>query len=460
MEAHLAWITFRSANAPELDEALGEAPRGSELEPGDGRDLLERQPTVDLREDERLERAERQPSKVALRGSQDRSSLHEDAQKQSISLGGGPQGRKPPGKPSRADGAPRDPSLGAVSCSSRIAPIPRLAAVASAIGVGVALGFAACASAPAASRAPGTDLGTHVTDSHREADAAADAHGTSAAEGDAATLDDASAPAPPYDLAADRTRIVDLARTELGGSIATTIAQESFVLVAAPGWNASALQTSKSLATRAIDAYFNGRFDKRPARAVAIYLFPDGPSYQAYCKAHMGGECPSVFGVYHPDVRRIVMNAGPGLGTLTHEIVHPIVETDFPGAPTWIDEGLASLFEAPVLPRDGEIHGMKNWRLPRLISGMNAPTERDSARVDALFGMTNETFRDGLEKLHYATARYVCQWLDERGLLWPFYRQWREGVKADPTGEKTFTKVVGMTPAQANVPWTAWVKKL
>ena len=57
-------------------------------------------------------------------------------------------------------------------------------------------------------------------------------------------------------------------------------------------------------------------------------------------------------------------------------------------------------------------------------------------------------------------ARYLCQWLDERNLLWPFYRQWRDGVKDDPTGEKTFTKVVGMTPTQANVPWTAWVKAL
>lgn len=275
-----------------------------------------------------------------------------------------------------------------------------------------------------------------------------------------AGIDVAPPPPPPYDLVADRARIVDVAHDELGASVPATVVQDAFVLVAAPGWIEAALQASKSLATRAIDAYFNGRFDKRPARAVGVYLFPDGKTYQAYCRARLGGDCPSVFGFYRPDLRRIIMNAGPGLGTLTHELVHPIVEADFPGAPTWIDEGLASLFEAPVIPREGEIHGMKNWRLPRLLTGMNAAKEQSSARLDALFGMANETFRDDLEKLHYATARYVCQWLDERGLLWPFYRQWRDGVKDDPTGEKTFTKVVGMTPAQANVPWTAWVKKL
>jgi len=43
------------------------------------------------------------------------------------------------------------------------------------------------------------------------------------------------------------------------------------------------------------------------------------------------------------------MNAGLGLGTLTHELIHPIVETDFPRAPTWINEGIASLFEAPMI---------------------------------------------------------------------------------------------------------------
>jgi len=193
---------------------------------------------------------------------------------------------------------------------------------------------------------------------------------------------------------------------------------------------------------------------------VGVYLFATSDTYQAYCRAHLGGECPSVFGVYHPDVRRIVMNAGPGLGTLTHELVHPIVETDFPKAPIWINEGLASLFEAPVMPRPLEIHGAKNWRWPRLITGFGTPAEKDSAKVDALFGMSDATFRDDLEKLHYATARYLCQWLDGKGLLWPFYRTWRDHVDTDPTGEKTFTQVVGMTPAQANLPWTAWVKAL
>ena len=266
---------------------------------------------------------------------------------------------------------------------------------------------------------------------------------------------------PPYDLATDRARIASLAREELGAKVDVEIAQDVFVLVAAPGWNERALEESTSLTTHAIDAYYTGRFDIKPARAIGVYLFPEEKSYQAYCRAHLGGACDSPFGMYHPDLRRIVMNAGPGLGTLTHELVHPIIEADFPRAPIWLNEGIASLFEAPVIPRKGEIHGVKNWRLPRLLAGMKSAAERKDARLDTLFGMTDEAFREeSLEKLHYATARYVCQWLDARGLLWPFYRAFRDHVADDATGEKAFAAVTHRTPGEANAAWTAWVKAL
>ena len=233
-------------------------------------------------------------------------------------------------------------------------------------------------------------------------------------------------------------------------------AQDVFVLVAAPGWNARALALAVDLTTRAIDAYFNGRFDKKPDKAIGVYLFPEEKSYQDYCRGKLGGTCDSPFGMYHPNIRRIVMNAGPGLGTLTHELVHPIVESDFPRAPIWINEGIASLYEAPVIPRAGEIHGVKNWRYGKLMTGVNTGT----AKLDGLFGMSDAHFRDADEKLHYATARYVCQWLDARGLLWPFYRAWRDSFDSDPTGSSTFERIVGTTPAGANAAWTTWVKAL
>lgn len=88
---------------------------------------------------------------------------------------------------------------------------------------------------------------------------------------------------------------------------------------------------------------------------------------------------------------------------------------------------------------------------------------RDPRRWNAHSNRANpESFRqnESIEKLHYATARYVCQWLDARGLLWKFYRAWRDGFDDDPTGAKTFVRVTATPPSAANAAWTAWVKAL
>ncbi len=206
--------------------------------------------------------------------------------------------------------------------------------------------------------------------------------------------------------------------------------------------------------------FLNGRFGTKPAAAISVYLFANAASYEAFCKKSYDAPCIAHYGFYEPGKRNMVMNAGLGLGTLTHEIVHPLVETDFPKAPTWLNEGIASVFEAPVIGKPGEIHGVKNWRHPRLKRAMTNSSERGLARLDALFGMQDDVFRGDHEDLNYALARYVCQWLDERGKLWPFYQRWRDTADADPTGVKAFRDVVGMTPAEANAAWSKWTLAL
>jgi hypothetical protein len=263
---------------------------------------------------------------------------------------------------------------------------------------------------------------------------------------------------PPLDVAADRqARLVRL-HNELGADL--PVADEDPFLLAGPGWTRASLASVVKLVHDALGALYNDRFTTRPARVVGVYLFPSDTLYQRFCKDKLGEACMSPYGFYRPDARIIVMNAGLGIGTLTHEIVHPLVEADFPGAPTWIDEGIASLFEAPVIPHAGEIHGVKNWRLPRLRHALGSPKERDTTRLDALFGMADEAFRDGDEPLHYAMARYACQWMDDQGKLWPFYRAWRDSKADDPTGARAFASVMGKTPAEANDAWLAWVRRL
>jgi hypothetical protein len=266
-----------------------------------------------------------------------------------------------------------------------------------------------------------------------------------------------TSPPPPYDLAADLASRLDGARRELGRQTASDVERGVFLLVS-PRQDA-VFEASVRLARRALDAYFKDRFSTSPSRAVTAYIFPAKAPYDAFCEAHFHEPCESKFGFYQPAASEIVVNAAFGISTLTHELVHPIVRNDFPGVPQWLNEGLASLFEMPVFPRAGEIHGAKNWRLPRLRAALGSQVKRTKAGLDALFAMSDDDFHAD-EELHHAMARYACQWLDERGHLWPFYHAWRDAVSGDRSGEKAFARVVGKTPAEANDQWVRWVQAL
>lgn len=259
-----------------------------------------------------------------------------------------------------------------------------------------------------------------------------------------------------YDLPTDVAARAAEAKQELGPQVTVEAVDGVFLLISPRGQAGAATSVTKNV----LRAYFNGRFAKRPERAVSVYLFADAKPYERYCQSRWSQSCGTPYGFYRPDERRIVMNAGPGIGTLTHELVHPIMETDFPEAPEWLNEGVASLFEAFSMPSPGEVHGVKNWRHPRLLQALRSPAEQREASLPALFALDDRAFRNEHEDLHYATARYLCQWLDQKGQLWPFYQRYRDNHADDPTGARAFQAVVGKSVAEASDEWARWVKRL
>lgn len=304
------------------------------------------------------------------------------------------------------------------------------------------LGLAACRTADRDSR---TDAAAR----------APDAAGTVAALGDEVDAR-ASVPeaGPPDDLAHREAA----ARAELGDRAVFDVEDGVFLLVAPhPG---PLFDAAVTLVRKALPAYFHERFSRHPHRPVTVFLFDAAAPYAAFCARRVGTACAGNLGIYNPRTREILANLGPGVTTLSHEIVHPIVQTDFPDAPAWIDEGIGALFEAPVFPSPGEVHGATNWRLARLKKALSSRAEEPTVRLDALFGMSRDGFAGDGEDLHYAMARYACQWLDEQGMLWRFYRAWRDGIIDDVHGEKAFREVSGMSPAEATGPWREWVRTL
>lgn len=261
---------------------------------------------------------------------------------------------------------------------------------------------------------------------------------------------------PAYNLAGDLEERKQTIVKQVGKKTRFEVVDDVFLIAAANG----ALGASAVVSKKALEAYFHGRFDKKPERAVTILLFENAPPYHAFCKANWGDECFTPFGFYTHEIRTVVMNVGPGIGTLTHELVHPLVEADFPKAPDWIDEGIASLYEAFSLPKPGEIRGNKNFRHPALVEALRSKKDRTWASLPNLFSMTDKTFRGPREGLNYAIARYFCQWMDGQNKLWPFYHAWRDDFAKDPTGEKAFLAVMGKSPADLDAAWASWVKAL
>jgi len=266
-------------------------------------------------------------------------------------------------------------------------------------------------------------------------------------------------------LAADLDRRTRDARTRFGPAARIVAAGGLFVLVES-GRPTPLFLEAAALVDRATAALL-AHFARRPDRGVTIVTFSDHAAYVAYCAMRYAAARVD-YGVYRADYREIAVDLSGGrpfLPTLTHEIVHPMIEADFPDAPLWFQEAVASLFEAPVFAADGSIHGEpRNWRHPRLQRALASPSGREEVRLDALFRMTPKEFHGRAHDagaaavedawlLHYATVRAFAAWLDGQGELWPFYAAWRDGFEDDPDGDKAFARVMGESPRDANAAW-------
>lgn len=197
-------------------------------------------------------------------------------------------------------------------------------------------------------------------------------------------------------------------------------------------------------------------FNKRPTYPIRVYLFGEERTYRFYAEKLFGDSEVSHFGYFKPDEKALVMNIGTGTGTLVHEMVHALMEPDFPDAPTWFSEGLASLYEQCRVERDGLV-GLVNWRLPVLRKGIQNKTTLPLAK---LIATSRDEFLDENTGVHYAQARYLCLFMQERGVLRAFYRAHRDGFKSDKTGAKALQKVFGKSVNEIEKEWLKWVERL
>jgi hypothetical protein len=192
-----------------------------------------------------------------------------------------------------------------------------------------------------------------------------------------------------------------------------------------------------------------------PRQIIDVWLLGTDRSYVANTE-RLFHESPSTpYGFFLPAERTLIMNIATGGGTLIHEVVHPFIQASFPRCPAWFNEGLASLYER-VKDRGGHLWGLPNWRLAGLVRAIRA------GRVPSFAAMTAETDAEFYASATgYAQARYLCLYLQEKGVLRRFYADYRDHHAADPTGLGTLARVLDERDlARFQKRWEAWVLTL
>jgi hypothetical protein len=198
-------------------------------------------------------------------------------------------------------------------------------------------------------------------------------------------------------------------------------------------------------------------FENDPAEILDIWLFKDDASYRKHTREIFGDSPSTPFGYFSDGHGALIMNIATGGGTLVHEIVHPFIKANFPGCPGWLNEGLGSLYEQSS-SRAGGIIGLTNWRLAGLQKAIRAGT---APSFKDLTGTGTTVFYSEDPGTNYAQARYLCYYLQEKGLLAKFYREFRKSADKDPTGYETLQRVLGETDMEAfRKTWETFVLKL
>jgi hypothetical protein len=178
-------------------------------------------------------------------------------------------------------------------------------------------------------------------------------------------------------------------------------------------------------------------FATRPNKLLEVWLFSNERAFRRGAKKYFNDTPDTPYGYYSPQHNALIMNAN-GLGTLSHELVHPYVEANFDDAPAWFNEGLASLYEYPG-ERRGHIIGHINWRLPNLQKQIHADT---LASLTKLVATSSDAFY-GADWDAYAEARYVMYYLQEHDLLHKFFDRFHDNEADDPTGRASLEAVLG-----------------
>lgn len=164
---------------------------------------------------------------------------------------------------------------------------------------------------------------------------------------------------------------------------------------------------------------------------------------------HLGGD--------YEDTTRTVVSMRLGQ-FMTHEFTHALHAADQHAIgqehPVWLSEGLASLYESAEIDGTKLIaHDNSRLKFVRYAakSGGLVPLEK-------LLRMTRQDF-NARPNLAYGQASGLLRYLQEAGLLKPFYDAYIAGYAKDPTGATALEQTTGSTLPAIQKAFSQWIQE-
>lgn len=190
-------------------------------------------------------------------------------------------------------------------------------------------------------------------------------------------------------------------------------------------------------------------FAHQPDQYISVVL-PSPEDYKEIVKR------PNVGGFYNHDLR-ILIAARLGQ-VMAHEFTHALHNADLDPLgqehPTWVGEGLGTLFEHTrfegerLVPADGL----------RLATIQDAVRRGRSIPFQRLVAMDSKSFTaDAVAGTTYSEAGSVMMYLYEKNLLRPFYDTFKTLYEQDKTGKLALERVTGKKLADVEKDWKAWM---
>jgi len=195
-------------------------------------------------------------------------------------------------------------------------------------------------------------------------------------------------------------------------------------------------------------------------------LEPDYRKYSDFTKQITFRYACGKPGSFNTLSNNITFWAASGEGTLNHELFHEVIAFDFPKAPYWLNEGVASMFEESVFKFD------KNAKHPvsDLDSVIILPNFREYYllafndkfnRAITIEELVNPQAFDSevVNSVKDAFDRYFCIYLCDRQWLVPFYLALRDAkLKIDPKTQLTLLSAIsGKRIASLDDDWKNWL---